>query len=309
MIKVAICGTSDFGLPSWQAVLAAPGITVVGAITQPAKPVGRRQVVRPSPVEVWATAHHRPTLTPRHWRDEAALRQLRDWDLDLLIVAAYGLIVPPTVLDTPKHGCLNIHASLLPAYRGASPIAAAIINGDATTGITFMQMDAGMDTGPIISQYKTAIKPDDTTPRLSARLAAVAADHIVAAVQGWVSGTLPAQPQSSTPTFAKKITRADGQMTWESGLRLERLVRAYTPWPGLWTTWQGQIVKVLHGSFVPGTPIEPPGTIVEHESGWAIVCQDGLFQPTAVQFEGKQAQPAERIPGSYPGFIGSRLGT
>ncbi len=308
MIRIVIAGTSPFGLPSWQALFDTPAIEVVGVISQPAKPVGRRQVVTPSAVVTWAHDHKLLTLTPVNWRDEAARRQLREWKPDVLVVAAYGLIVPTAVLEIPKHGCLNIHASLLPAYRGASPISAAIVNGDTVTGITFMHMDAGMDTGPTLSQFSCPILPADTTPSLSDRLAALAAEHIVATVKGYVARDLRPKPQPPNSTLAKKITRADGQMTWDSGQRLERMARAYTPWPGLWTTWRKQTLKILAGSFTPQARSEPPGTVVQYENGWGIVCHDGLFLPARVQFEGKQPQPAERILGSYPGWLGSRLG-
>lgn len=307
MIKIAVAGTSAFGLPSFEALRTRTDVVLVGAISQPAKPVGRRQVVTPSPVSRWAYEHQRPILTPINWRDEAALARLKSWEIDLLIVAAYGLIVPPAVLSLPKLGCVNIHASLLPAHRGASPIAASILAGDTTSGITFMQMDQGMDTGPILKAWSLQVLPTDTTPTLSERLARLAAEHCGDIVSAYVNEELIPKPQPTGATYTKKITREDGRMSWESAQQLERKIRAYTPWPGLWTTWHGQTMKILGGTFLPQKTSEPTGLIVKTPNAWGVVCGDGAFLPTEIQFEGKRPQPADRIPGSYPNFIGSRF--
>lgn len=308
MTRIVVAGTSSFGLPSFETLRSQSDIDIIGVISQPDRPVGRRQELTASPISAWAETRHLPRLTPENWRDQTGLDQLRQWAPDLMVVAAYGLIVPTTVLSIPVHGCLNIHASLLPAYRGASPISAAILHGDQTTGITFMQMAAGMDTGPIIYQQTCPVRPSDTTPILSDRLSALAAEHIVSVVVGYINGKLNPQPQPSGATVVKKVTREDGQMSWESVERLARMVRAYTPWPGVWTTWRGKILKVIDGLAVTERQSEKPGTIVRHKDGWGIACVDGLFVPNQVQFEGKKPQPAEQIPGSYPGWIGSQLG-
>ena len=310
MIRVVVAGTSAFGLPSFSALATASDVTLVGAISQPPRPVGRHGVPAPSPVAVWANEHDLPVLTPVNWRSQADLDALREWRPDVIVVAAYGVIVPADFLAIPTYGCINLHASLLPAYRGASPIAAAILQGDETTGITFMRMDEGLDTGDILIQYPCPITSTDTTVSVSERLANLAAVHIVQILADVVSGKIPGHVQPQPASYAKKISREDGRATWESAEQLDRRLRAYTPWPGLWTTWQGRTIKILAGEAVQDGPSGAPGTVLRLETGqWAIRCATGLFRPTEVQFSGKQPQPAERIPGSYPDFLGSQLGT
>ncbi len=308
MIRLVVAGTSDFGLPTFAAIVRDPAVTLVGIVSQPAKPVGRRQILTPSPVARWAIQQAAPVLTPKNWRDEAALATLKSWRPDIVLVASYGLIVPTTVLTIPTKACLNIHASLLPAYRGASPIAAAILNGDTTTGVTLMVMEAGLDTGPMLAQWTCAIAPDDTAPRLTERLADLAAQHVSPALQQYLAGVLIPRPQPTESTYAPKITRADGQADWSSAATLERKIRAYDPWPGVWTTWGASVIKFLSGAVVPGQPDGKIGTVVPHQAGWAVVCADGLFVPRMVQFSGKKPQAATTIPGGYPGFLGAQLG-
>lgn len=310
MIRVVVAGTSAFGLPSFSVLASADDIHVVGCISQPARPVGRHGVLTPSPVAVWANEQQLPVLTPVNWRTETDLAALREWRPDVIVVAAYGVIVPADFLAIPTYGCINLHASLLPAYRGASPIAAAILHGDTTTGITYMRMDEGLDTGDILTQYSCSIQSTDTTVSLTQRVAQLAAEHIVQTLEDVVSGNSIGQPQAQSASYAKKITREDGRATWESAEQLDRRLRAYTPWPGLWTTWKGRTIKILAGEVVLDGPSEAPGTVVELEMGqWAIRCATGLFRPTEVQFSGKQPQAAEQIPGSYPDFLGSQLGS
>lgn len=307
MIRVVVAGTSSFGLPSFTALLNAADVELVGVISQPARPLGRHQTITLSPVAQWAADHRRQLLAPNNWKQPPDLQQLRDWQPDLLVVASYGIIVPDSVLRIPRLGCLNIHASILPAYRGASPIAAAILNGDTATGVTFMMMDEGLDTGSIVANYSCPIQPDDTTPSLTERLAAIAAEHINDVVTGLAAGTLTPQPQPDGATYAKKITRADGRATWTSARLLERKTRAYAPWPGLWTTWRGQTIKLLTGRVVSGRPKEPSGTVIRVGDDWGIACDDGIFQPDTIQFEGKKPQSAKTVLGSYPGFLGAVL--
>lgn len=308
-MRLVLAGTSLFGLPSFSILLADPTVEVVGVISQSSKPVGRHQEVSPTPVAIWAKDHDLPLLSPKNWRETAALATLQQWRPEVIVVAAYGLIVPTTVLMIPSRGCLNIHASLLPAYRGASPIVAAILHGDVTTGITFMQMDAGMDTGPILSQHACPILPTDTTPLLTEQLADLAATKIMSVIHGFNAGYIEPLPQPSGATYAKKIQRQDGQVTWQSAGLVERQLRAYQPWPGVWATWRGHNIKFLGGSILSSAPKQSRGTIISTDAGWGVVCDDGVFVPTTVQFSGKRPQPAESIPGSYPGFVGSRFAT
>lgn len=308
MIRLAIAGTSDFGLPCFAAIAADQVCELVGVISQPAKPAGRRKIVTPSPIARWATARSLPLLTPKNWKEESALTALRSWRPDIILVASYGLIMPTTVLSIPTKACLNIHASLLPAYRGASPIAAAILNGNTTTGVTLMVMEAGLDTGPILASWICPMTLGETAPRLTERLAALAAEHVPPVVKEYVVGALLPHPQPDESTYAPKITREDGQADWSSAVMLERKTRAYDPWPGVWTTWGEFTVKFLAGTVVAGRPTESPGLVVTYHNSWAVVCADGLFIPTTVQFSGKKPQPAKTILAGYPGFLGATLG-
>lgn len=308
MIRIVVAGTTPFGVPSFNRLMASDDVTIAGVISQPARPVGRHQQTTPTPVADWAKSQNLPLLTPANWKSIDDLAALRAWSPDIIVVAAYGVLVPESFLAIPHFGGLNIHASILPHYRGASPIAAAILNGDQETGITFMKMDVGLDTGNIYSIHRLPLGPTDTTPEVSDRLANLAAEHIVDCVRKIVQGTISGYPQPLGATYAKKIRRSDGAADWSSSILLERKTRAYTPWPGVWTRWKDVPLKLLSGKALPGSPTATPGTILQQPDGnWAIQCQDGLFQPNQVQFAGKKPQPASSIPGSYPGFIGSQL--
>lgn len=307
--RVVFFGTSAFGLPSFEQVQGDTRFDIVAVVTQPPKPTGRHQLLTPTPVAEWATPHQLQLLTPATLKTEEIQNTLRDLQADVFLVASYGLILPQGVLDIPVEGCINIHASLLPRYRGASPIAAAILNGDTATGITFMVMDAGCDTGPILSQLPCPITPQDTRISLEQRLAEVAASNIVPTLISRLNKKIDSRTQPNQGvSLAPRLKRQDGLAVWQDAARLERQTRAYQPWPGLWTTWNATEIKILTATTESGQPSEPAGTIVVRDGSWAIACERGYLIPTAVQFSGKKPQPADTIPGSYPNFIGSRLG-
>ncbi len=308
MIKLILAGTSSFGLPAFSALRNLPNSQIVGVLTQPARPVGRHQVLSSTPVESWATSAGLPILTLATLKSPEAQETIKKLRPDLMVVAAYGLILPPPILQIPTKGCLNIHASLLPAHRGASPIAAAILDGDQETGISYMLMDEGIDTGPVFRTQSLMIQPKETTPQLEQRLSELAGETIISIVEDLITDKAIARPQTGISSYAHKISRLDGQLDWDSGLVVERKIRAFTPWPGGWTTWQGKVLKILKASFQPHKHSASPGTIIPWEQSWAIVTNDGVVTPEEVQFEGKKVQSAASLPGSYPGFIGSQLG-
>lgn len=306
--RVVIFGTSDFGIPAFENVSKDLRFKVVGVVTQPAKPTGRHQVLTPTPVEVWAKKNNLKTFTPSSLKTSKPLNELSRLSPDLFLVASYGLILPQGALDIPAFGCLNIHASRLPKYRGASPISAAILQGDEETGITFMSMDAGCDTGPMLKQLTAAITTDDTRLTLEKKLSDLAATEIVSVMHDWQTGKIVPQPQPKTgATLAPRLKREDGRAVWHDAAKLARQIHAYQPWPGLWTTWQETEFKILVATVSEKQPAESPGTIVATDRGWGIACEIGLLIPTTVQFAGKKPQPASTIPGGYPNFIGSRL--
>jgi methionyl-tRNA formyltransferase len=205
---------------------------------------------------------------------------------------------------------VNIHSSLLPKYRGAAPIAAALVNGEQETGVTFMVMDAGVDTGPILAQSSLYIAERETTVTLHQRLQALAAEHIASVFREWLDGRLIARPQPSTgSSLAPKITKDDGRATWDSAVLWERKIRAYAPWPGVWAFWRDRLIKLHEARAEAGRPTTPPGTIepISQAPGWRIACADGWLIPLSVQFSDRRPQPAASVIGSYPGFVGGRL--
>jgi methionyl-tRNA formyltransferase len=296
-------------LPSLEAVAAMSDVTMVAVVTQPAKPVGRSKTVRPTPVADWATDHHIPLLTPTSLRTSDVVDQLARLDADTFLVAAYGLILPQAVLDLPRHGCINIHASLLPAYRGASPIAAVITDGEKSTGISFMLMDAGIDTGPVLQQHGLPLFPDITTPVLENLLSDLAGQHISKLLTSWWDSTITPEPQSGPSSYAPILKTDDGHAMWDSAEVEERKIRAFQPWPGVWATWHDDRIKILSAAFDHARSDAKPGTIISWPTapGWAIACRQGVLIPAHVQLAGKKPVAAKTMPGSYPDFIGSRL--
>jgi methionyl-tRNA formyltransferase len=249
-LRLVFMGSPEFSVPSLQALSAH--YNVAGVVTQPDRPAGRGQTLTPPPVKALALQLGLPVIQPQKLRLPEAMQQLGDWKPDLIVVTAFGQILRQEVLDIPPYGCINVHASLLPRWRGAAPINAAILHGDQQTGVTIMRMDAGVDSGPLISQRAIAIQPGETATSLSERLAALGADLLVEALPGYLSGELPPQLQDiSQATYAPMLKKEDGELDFKlSAMELERRVRAFQPWPGSFTFWQGSPLKVLRACCV-----------------------------------------------------------
>lgn len=306
--RLIIFGTSDFGIAAFTAIADADLVDIVGVVTQPPRPVGRHKVVQPTPVQRWADDHHYPVFTPTTLKDGSAKQWLVERRPDVFLVASYGLIIPTAVLDVPTRGALNIHASLLPRHRGATPIAAAIAAGDAQTGVTFMLMDAGIDTGSTLRQHPLSIEVHDTRTNLERRLSELAATEIVALLSDWLAGKIVPQPQPTEGvTTCRRLTREDGRARWDDAAAIERLTRAYAPWPGVWTSGPNGELKILAARVGPTVEDAVPGTVIAQAGGWGIACRQGVLLPTEVQFEGRRPIEAKLVPGSYPGFVGSVL--
>jgi methionyl-tRNA formyltransferase len=224
-----------------------------GVVTQPDKPAGRGQVLTPPPVKVVAGALGLPVIQPKRLREPEALAALREWNPDFIVVAAFGQILRPDVLDLPRFGCINVHASLLPRWRGASPIQAAILHGDRETGVSIMRLDPGMDTGPVLSRRATAILPTDTAGTLGERLAELGAGLLLETLPAYLAGSLlPVAQDASLATAVSMIQKGDGQLDFsQPAAVLARQVMAYNPWPGAFTTWQNQVFKVLRAHARP----------------------------------------------------------
>lgn len=280
-------GSPDFAVPSLHAL--AQSYDVVGVVTQPDRPAGRGRKLTPPPVKILAGKLHLPVIQPQRLSESAAIQQLAEWAPDVIVVAAFGQILRPSILDLPPHGCINVHASLLPRWRGAAPIQAAILAGDHETGITIMLMDPGLDTGPIISQRATPITPEDTAASLSDRLATIGADLLVATLPAYLAGSMLPIPQDNTlATFAPKLVKNSGELDFtQPAAQLERQVRACHPWPGAYTDWDGQLLKI-HRAHALDQTIAAPATPLVIDGLPAIATIRGSLVLDQVQPAGKQ---------------------
>jgi methionyl-tRNA formyltransferase len=305
MAKVVFMGTPDFAVPTLQVLIEHH--EVIGVVTQPDRPAGRSRQLQASPVKRLAQAAGIPVFQPEKIRRPEAVAELRQWTPEVYVVAAFGQILPQAVLDIPPHGSINVHASLLPRWRGAAPIQAAIRAGDAETGITVMKMDAGLDTGPMLSQRAVPIMPDETGQSLHDRLAQVGAELLIETLPGYLSGHLIPQPQPEDGiTYASQIKKEDGFINWGlDAWAIERLVRAFTPWPGTYTFWNGQQLKILSGAANEGAG--EPGRVIETPRGLAVGAGRGLFYPAQVQLAGRKAMPIQAFAIGQPGLVGSLL--
>lgn len=302
-------GTPDFAVPSLKTLIDTQ--TVVGVVTQPDRPAGRGQQLRPSPVKVVAQAADIPVYQPKSLRSETAAAPLRDWQPDVIVVAAFGQILRPHVLDLPPHGCLNVHASLLPRWRGASPIQHAIMAGDTETGVTLMQMDPGLDTGPMLVRATTPIAPDETAASLHDRLAELGAGLLATHLDAVLAGAFTAVPQDDAlATYAPLIKKEDGALDWTTtAVALDRHVRAMTPWPGAFTWWQGNLVKVLaaHATHGRGSGGEP-GRVVRTGDDIGVQTGAGVLVLDSIQLAGKRATAVADFAHGHADFVGSILG-
>jgi methionyl-tRNA formyltransferase len=263
-LRVAFAGTPDFSVPALAALLQS-GHQVVGVLTRPDRPRGRGQHLAPSPVKQAATEAGLPICQPLTLKTEDGREALARWQPDVLVVVAYGLILPPAVLSLPRMGCVNIHASLLPRWRGAAPIQRAILAGDAETGTTIMLMDAGLDTGPMLAQRKLLIERHDTGGSLHDRLAVQGSELLIEALRDLEAGTLRPVPQPNEGvTYAAKLEKSEARMEWAApAVEIERKVRAFNPWPIAETRYEGEQLRILRATAVLGTPAGPaPGTVL-----------------------------------------------
>ncbi|HEX9465004.1 MAG TPA: methionyl-tRNA formyltransferase [Alphaproteobacteria bacterium] len=284
-MRLVFMGTPDFAVPPLRALIAA-GHEIVAVYTQPPRPAGRGQREQRSPVHEFAAGEGLDVRTPATLKNEDAHRDFASLRADGAVVAAYGLILPQPILEAPRHGCLNIHASLLPRWRGAAPIQRAILAGDAETGITIMQMDEGLDTGAMLLQARTPIADDDTAETVHDRLAEMGADAIVEALKQVAAGSIRGRPQPADgATYAAKLARDEGRLDWtQPAAVLARQVRAFDPWPGAWFLHRGERIKVLAARPARSTAA-PPGTVLDASP--MIACGDGALHLLRLQRPGK----------------------
>ncbi|GAB4268966.1 MAG: methionyl-tRNA formyltransferase [Candidatus Promineifilaceae bacterium] len=308
MSKIIFMGTPDFAVPALQALIETQ--TVVGVVTQPDKPAGRGKQLRPSPVKVAALAHNIPVYQPKSLRTEEAAAPLRQWQPDLIVVAAFGQILRPHVLNLPPHGCLNVHASLLPRWRGASPIQHAIMAGDAETGVTLMQMDEGLDTGPMFVKEAVPIAADETAASLHDKLAQLGAHMLRRYLDDILAGRITPQPQDdSASTYAPMIRKEMGLLDWtQTAVSLDRHIRAMTPWPGAFTYWQGALLKIITAVPVTDSSGTPPGYVFMQDGKLLVATGSGALQIETLQLAGKRAMSGQEFVNGRADIVGAQLG-
>jgi methionyl-tRNA formyltransferase len=308
-LRIAFAGTPDFAVPALDALHAA-GHEIAAVYTQPDRPAGRGQSLNESPVKRRAVELGLPLEQPATLRTPEAAADLAAYRPELMVVVAYGLILPPAILGVPRLGCWNIHASLLPRWRGAAPIQRAILAGDTTTGITIMQMDAGLDTGPMLLVRALPIGARENGGQLHDRLAALGAESIVAAVEQFVAGRLAAarQPDEGA-TYAAKIRKPEASVDWrQSSVQIDRQVRAFNPWPVAETRWQGQQLRIWEAETVAADGNGEPGRVLEAAGGRLLVAAgEGVLQLHRVQLAGRRAMTAAEFLNAHS-LAGARLG-
>ncbi|MDX1615801.1 MAG: methionyl-tRNA formyltransferase [Candidatus Promineifilaceae bacterium] len=309
MARVVFMGTPDFAVPSLQALLGTQ--EVVGVVTQPDRPAGRGRQLQPPPVKDLALEASVPVYQPKSLRPPEAAGLLHEWRPDVIVVAAFGQILRPHVLNLPPHGCVNVHASLLPRWRGAAPIQHAILAGDSETGISLMLMDEGLDTGPVYVQRAILIRERETAASLHDRLARLGAELLAESLDAILLGQLEAIAQDETlATYAPLIKKEDGAIDWQQpAAAIDRLIRAMTPWPGAFSSWQGRRLELVAARPAPERVNEAaPGQVLAHDAGAAVATGQGLLIPTVVQLAGKRAMAIEAFLHGHPDFVGSQLG-
>ena len=300
-LRIIFMGTAELSCASLGKLAADVNFQIMAVVTQPDKPTGRVSQKQPfSPVKMLAQSLNLPLLQPVKARDEGFIAELAGLKPDLLVVVAYGQILPQRLLDVPKHGCLNVHTSLLPKYRGAAPIQWAIADGEEFTGVTIMRMDAGLDTGPILSTRRTAILPADDSQTLHDRLAELGAELLVETISGYVGGTIVPQPQPAEgSSYAAKITREDGRIDWSlPAQKIWNRLRAFTPWPGGFTFLPGQgksqLLKIWRAEVVEGAGAAGK-VLAADKSGIVVACGQGALRILELQREGGKRLTAEQF--------------
>lgn len=306
--RIVFFGTPQFAVPSLAALLAGPDV-VVGVVCQPDRPSGRGQQVHAPPVKQAAQVHGIPVLQPTKLRPPEFLEGLRAWAPDLIVVAAYGRILPKTVLDLPRLGCINVHASLLPRYRGAGPIQWSILRGETSTGVTIMQMNERMDEGDILLQRATPIGAGETHGELEPRLATLGAETLQEALALLHRGELHPTPQvHADATLAPLIKKEDGRIDWSlPAIEIARRVRAFNPWPSAHTTWDGKMLKIHRAHARDHAGDQAPGTVVAAGDSLDVATGAGTLAIDELQLEGRKRMSAALFARGATARVGARL--
>ncbi|MFH1326125.1 MAG: methionyl-tRNA formyltransferase [Candidatus Falkowbacteria bacterium] len=322
-------GTPDFSVPTLQKLISDERFSISAVITAPDSKIGRKQIVTPPPVKVEAEKHNIPVLQPKKLSANKNVgtgqcpvptEEIKKLQPDAIIIIAYGQLIPKKILDIPKYGCLNLHASLLPKYRGASPIQSAIANGDQETGITLMKIDEGMDTGAIIAQEKKQIVSDETGNSLHDKLAELSAEVAQKYLAEYLAGKLKPVPQNykgrrhsacpvfitggMSPSYASKLTRESGCIDWnKSAEEIERQVRAYYPWPGTHASWRGKTLKIIKTNIISENK-HSAGKVFLFENQLAVQCEQDALLIKQLQLEGKKIMTSKEFLGGHQDIVG-----
>lgn len=308
-VRLAFFGSPEFAVPTLRALIESPWRPVV-VVTQPDRPAGRSRKLTAPPAKIAAEEAGLPVIQPARLREPESVADLAAYKPNLQVIAAYGQIIRRDVLDLPAHGTLNVHASLLPRWRGAAPVAAAIRAGDSETGVTIMLVDEGVDTGATLSKRIVPIRDTDTTGSLSERLAQIGADLLLETIPRWIAGEIAAEPQDeSRATKAPRLKKEDGQIDWSKSVaQIARTVRAVTPWPGATTKLGNTSLRVLHAEAGPELQVDKPGTVLEAEGWIGVQTGDGILILHELQREGKRPLAAKVFARGERRFLGGRLG-
>ena len=305
-LRIIFMGTPDFSVPVLKSLVKA-GHDIVCVYSQPPRPAGRGQKERLSPVHGFADAQGLQVRNPKSFNYHDCQAEFAALNADVAVVVAYGLILPKAALDAPKLGCINIHASLLPRWRGAAPLQRAIQAGDKKSGVTIMQMDVGLDTGDVLSVRGIEFEADITASQLHDRLSAMGADLIVSTLDDLVLGKVTPTPQPEEGvTYASKLEKSEGRIDWsQSALTIDRLIRAFTPWPGVWFEHSGERFKVFAADVLDQSANDAPGTLVGDQL--QVACGEGVVQITELQRPGKKRAAVADVLRGYPIAVGTCL--
>lgn len=309
-MNIIFMGTPDFAIPSLTLLLASDN-TLLGVVTQPDRPKGRGKQLKAPPVKALAKQHGIPVIQPEKVKDEDCIQWIKAQHPELIVVVAFGQILPPRVLRLPPHGCINLHASLLPYYRGAAPINWSIINGDTTTGVTTMFMNEWMDTGDILLQKKTHIEPNEDAPSLRNRLATLGAKLLLETIHRLKRGELTSlQQDHDKATYAPPLKKEDGKIDWQrDALDIHNQIRGTLPWPGAFTQVRNKLLKIFKSELDKGSPQDPPGTVTNVSSdGITVATGKGDIRITEIQLQDRKRMAVSAFVKGNPIPVGTQLG-
>ncbi len=308
-VKIVFMGTPDFAVPSLK-LLLEKGYDISLVVTQPDKPAGRGKKLKPPPVKEFALEHGLKVVQPETLKDKGFVERLKEISPDFIVVVAYGKIIPKEILEIPKYCVLNVHASLLPKFRGASPIQSALLEGEKETGVTIMKVSERLDAGDIFLQEKVQITEGDNAETLHDKLSVLGAELLIKAIEGIVSGSLQATPQDETrATYCKQISKEEGKIDWSlSAERIFNMIRAFTPWPSAYTYFRGKQLKLLKALAVECSDSSSPGTIVRvDKDSFTVKAGKGCVKVLRVKLEGKREMDAGEFINGYRLSVGEVL--